>query len=507
MIVIIDFGSQMTHLIGSRLRDMGVMVEIVPAVDVEGAREKIAAAGGLILSGGPASVYEAGAPELATWVLELGRPVLGICYGWQLMAKMLEGEVEAVSKEYGLTDLEIVEAGELFLGTGKSLQVMQSHGDSVTKLPAGFMVLAKTTDLPFAAVADERRSFYGVQFHPEASHTQQGMVILRNFALNICEEEINDQAIGVESLIENLREQVGEDLVIGAISGGTDSTIAGTLLARAIGKQFIPVYIESGLMRAGTRERVETELAELWGLKPVVVEAREIFLARLAGVIDPEQKRKVIGGLYIELFEAEMARRAGKVKYLLQGTTYADVVESRGGKHTALIKSHHNVGGLPAQMKLKLLEPVRHLYTHQVRELGLKLGIPQSLVFQQPFPGPGQAVRILGEVTADKLERQVLADAIVVEELQKSGDYERIFQCWSVLTNAQSTAVKGDGRFFGDVVAVRVVESSDRMSASWARLDHGVLAKISARIVNEVPRVSRVVYDITDKPPATMEWE
>jgi GMP synthase (glutamine-hydrolysing) len=287
--------------------------------------------------------------------------------------------------------------------------------------------------------------------------------------------------------------------------------VAGTLVARAIGEQFIPVYIESGLMRAGTKERVQKELGTLWGVKPVIVAAEKIFLERLKGVVDPEQKRKVIGALYVELFEKEVERRKKQTKqtvtYLLQGTTYADVVESRAGKHTALIKSHHNVGGLPKQMKLKLLEPIRHLYTAQVRALGEKLAIPRELVYQQPFPGPGQAVRILGEVTAEKLQKQVQADAIVVEVLQKTGWYDKIFQSFSVLTEAKSTAVKGDGRFFGDVIAIRVVDSTDRMTALWSRLPHEVLAELSTRIINEVPGVSRVVYDITAKPPATMEWE
>ena len=505
MILIVDFGSQTAHLIGQRLQDLGISSKMV-------APEKILAhfskqVKGIIFSGGPASVSEPDAPTVDSKVFTLGVPILGICYGWQLMAQLLGGSVSPTHKEYGPTKVFIDDNRDLFVGLPAEISVIQSHGDSVTQLPRGFAVLAHTQILPLAAVADSQRQLYGLQFHPEASHTQLGNLILRNFAVNLCGETITLQKLDPTGMIAQLREQVGESLVIGAISGGTDSTVAGTLMARAVGKQFIPVYIDSGLMRFDTRARVEKELAALWGLKPVVIEAKKIFLQRLAGVTDPEEKRHIIGGLYIELFEKEMRQHQGEVKFLLQGTTYADVVESRGGKHTALIKSHHNVGGLPKEMKLILSEPIRHLYTKQVRELGLQLGIPKDLVFQQPFPGPGHAVRILGEVTADKLERQVLADQIVVEELKKTVFYEEVFQSWSILTNAQSTAVKGDGRFFGDVVAVRVVNSVDRMTAEWAELPYAVLAQISQRIVNEVPRVSRVVYDITNKPPATMEWE
>ncbi len=507
MILIIDFGSQTTHLISRRLADLGISSHLIAPEQFSPQLPELAETTGIILSGGPASVYETNAPTIDPCIFAMGLPVLGICYGWQLMAQLLGGKVEPVTKEYGQTSLMIIDHSNLFLGTPQQLTVVQSHGDSVSTLPVSFVAIAKTDILPFAAVVNSEKKLYGLQFHPEVSHTQLGSLLLKNFACHLCGECPQATDIKVDSILENIRDVVGDDLVIGAISGGTDSTVAGTLVARAIGKQFLPVYIESGLMRAGTRSRVEQDLAQLWQLEPIVIEAQTTFLERLRGITDPEQKRKIIGGLYIELFEAEMKKHAGSVKFLLQGTTYADVVESRGGKHTALIKSHHNVGGLPKDMKLTLLEPIRHLYTEQVRQLGLKLNIPKNLVFQQPFPGPGHAVRILGEVTAERLAKQVAADAIVVEELQKADLFDDVFQSWSILTNAQSTAVKGDGRFFGDVVAVRVVNSTDRMTAEWTRLPYQVLANIATRIVNEVPNVSRVVYDITNKPPATMEWE
>ncbi|MDR0463110.1 MAG: glutamine-hydrolyzing GMP synthase [Pseudomonadales bacterium] len=506
MITIVDFGSQTTHLIGSRLNGLGITTHIA---NPEQAMEEIAATkpSGIIFSGGPAGVYEDNAPTIDKAIFDLGIPILGICYGWQLTAHLLGGKVESVQKEYGPTQLYIDDTdNELFLGVGSELSVIQSHGDSVLEMPSGFMVSAHTDNIPYAAVINPDKKIYGVQFHPEVSHTQQGTMMLRNFATLICGEELSPEEISVEEMVAEIREKIGDKKVIGAISGGTDSTVAGTLVAKAIGQNFIPVYIESGLMRAGTRERVEKELAQLWGVMPVIIQAKEIFLERLKGVTDPEQKRKIIGGLYVELFDQETASHTD-VEFLLQGTTYADVVESRSGKHTALIKSHHNVGGLPDDMKLALLEPIRHLYTSQVRALGEKLGIPKSLVYQQPFPGPGHAVRILGEVTAEKLEKQVKADEIVVEVLGQRGWFDKIFQSYSILTNSQSTAVKGDGRVFEDVVALRVVDSVDRMTATWSQLPYEVLAEISTRIVNEVPGVSRVVYDITSKPPATMEWE
>jgi GMP synthase (glutamine-hydrolysing) len=507
MILIVDFGSQTTHLIGRRLRDLGVETEIVEPENIL-SEIKNRFINGIILSGGPASVYEKGAPTINKKVFEMNIPVLGICYGWQLMSQLLGGKVVSGHKEYGPTDLKIVSENKFFNGVKKESVVFESHGDSVVEVPEGFEEIASTSSVKFAATAHKEKKFYGVQFHPEVHHSEFGKEMLKNFVTEVCGEALKPVKLGVKAMIEEIKMFVGSDQAIGAISGGTDSSVAGALVAKAIGKQFIPVYIESGLMREGTRERVTSEIAEVFGVKVLVVDAKKEFLQRLKGVVDPEQKRKTIGALYIELFERELQKHP-KVKYLLQGTTYADFIHSQGSgkKQTAYIKSHHNVGGLPANMKLKLLEPLRYYYTDQVRQIGDLLNLPKTVTYQQPFPGPGHAVRILGEITKGRLEKQVLADSILVDEMQKTGWYEKVFQCWTVLTNCQSTAVKGDGRFYGDVIALRIVDSADRMTADWSKLPHDVLAKISSRIVNEVPDVSRVVYDITTKPPATMEWE
>jgi GMP synthase (glutamine-hydrolysing) len=505
MIVIVDFGSQTTHLISRRLHDMGIDSEIIGPENAVKHTEKVKPAG-VILSGGPAGVYEEGAPTIDKKVFELGLPVLGICYGWQLAAHLLGGKVESTKKEYGPAQLNIIKFNDFFLGAKTKSIVFESHNDSVTKMPAGFKVTASTNDVETAAAANEGKKIYGVQFHPEVSHSEQGALFLQNFVTRICNLGIKPKKIDLQMMVDDIKNKVGDSQVIGAFSGGTDSSVAGALVARAIGKQFIPVYIDSGLMREDTLGRVKKDFPKIFGVKVVVVEARKEFLARLKGVTDPEKKRKVIGGLYIELFEREM-KKYPKAKFLLQGTTYADFIHSQGNKRSALIKSHHNVGGLPKDMKLKLLEPIRYFYTDQVRELGSKMGLPQDVVFQQPFPGPGHAVRILGEVTAARLAKQTLADSILIDELKKSGWYEKVFQSWTVLTNSQSTAVKGDGRFFGDVIALRIVNTIDRMTADWTKLPYELMTKIATRIVNEVPEVSRVVYDITTKPPATMEWE
>ena len=509
MIVIVDFGSQTTHLIGRRISDFGIPVEII---NPEIALKKIASLkpDGIILSGGPASVYEKDAPTIDKKVFELGIPILGICYGWQLTAHLLGGTVESTKKEYGPSQLTVSDFSDLCYGFPTTSRVFESHGDSVIRIPKGFAGVAKTENVEHAVVkwVDKTHKIYGVQFHPEMAHTREGRHLLKNFMTRICGVGLRSPQIELKKMIDEIRQKVGDRTVIGAFSGGTDSAVAGMLVAQAIGSQFIPFYVESGLMRAGTKERVLSEFPQLLGVPVRVIEAQAEFLDRLSGVVDPEQKRKVIGTVYVELFERELARHPD-ADFLLQGTTYADFIQAKGqGKErSAHIKSHHNVGGLPEHMQLQLLEPLRYHYTDQVRKIGLKLGLPKEVVYQQPFPGPGHAVRILGEVTKAKLEKQILADSILVDEMKKSGWYGKVFQCWTVLTNAQSTAVKGDGRFFGDVIALRIVDSKDRMTADWSRLPHSVLAHISARIVNEVPDVSRVVYDITSKPPATMEWE
>ena len=505
MILIIDFGSQTTHLIGRRLKDIGIAATIVQPEEAMSSIQKMIP-GGIILSGGPASVFEKNAPTIPKQIFTLAIPILGICYGWQLMAQLLGGSVAPGENEYGPTTLSITKTSELFLGLPEKNRVLESHGTSVMKMPMGFTVIGTTETAAFAAVENKEKRFFGVQFHPESHHSTYGRQMLRNFATRICNLPVKRSVVSIDTMIKEIKDQVGDAMVIGAFSGGTDSAVAGTLVARAIGKQFIPVYIDSGLMREETLNRITDDFPKVLDMKVKVVSARKEFLQRLKGVIDPEQKRKTIGRLYIELFEREMKSNP-KITFLLQGTTYADFIHSQGTKHSAHIKSHHNVGGLPKDMKLQLLEPLRYFYTDQVRKIGLRIGLPKDMVFQQPFPGPGHAVRIMGEVTKERLEKQIKADTIVIEEMRKSGWYKKVFQCWAIMTGINSTAVKGDGRFYGEVIAIRAFTSKDRMSVDWARLPHALLARLSTRIVNEVPGISRVVYDITAKPPATMEWE
>lgn len=506
MILVVDFGGQTAHLITRRLKDLGVSSELVDPDDVLRFATHKNKPAGLIFSGGPASVYELGAPSIDKKIFDLGIPILGICYGWQLMAHLLGGEVESGDKEYGPTVLTISDFKNIFYGLPNYTKVIESHGDAVKKTPSGFVSVAKTETVKFAGVENKNKKFYGVQFHPEAHHSEHGDEMLANFATRICGLSLRPQKLNIDEMTSEIKEKVGNKKVIGAFSGGTDSAVAGALVARAIGKNFVPFFVDSGLMREETIGRIKKDFPKVLGVPVQIIPARELFLARLKGVTDPEEKRKKIGALYIELFEREMKKHKD-VKYLLQGTTYADFIHSHGTKRSAHIKSHHNVGGLPKNMKFKLLEPLRYFYTDQVREIGIKIGLPHDMVYQQPFPGPGHAVRIVGEVTKERLIKQVQADGIVVDELRKSGWYKKVFQCWAVMIGTNSTAVKGDGRFYGEVVAVRIMNTKDRMSAEIARVPFPILEKIASRIVNEVPNISRVVYDITSKPPATMEWE
>ena len=504
-ILILDFGSQTCHLIGRRIRELGVEVKILDPEDaltfIKKQKPK-----GIILSGGPSSVYEKDAPTIGKKIFSLGIPILGICYGQQLIAYLLGGKVnQGKIKEYGPAELHIGQSPLFNNISKKTFKVWMSHGDEVKKLPAGFSCIAKTEDIKAGAVANNLRKIYAVQFHPEVEHTQYGMEILKNF-LNICEIDPVSTKIDIQGIIGGIKKQVGNKKVIMAFSGGTDSSVAAAVIARAIEKQLILVYIESGLMRPFMVKRVKDIFPKLLELIPVVIHAEKLFLQRLRGVLDPEKKRKIIGGLYIELFEKE-AKKYKNVGFLAQGTTYADYIHSKSTKHAALIKSHHNVGGLPRNMKYKLLEPIRYFYTDQVRYIGNKLGLPDEVVRQQPYPGPGFAVRIIGEVTEERLLKEKQADAILVDEIEKAGLKHKIFQYWAILTGVNSTAIKGDGRFYGEVVAIRAFTTQDRMTADWAKIPYKVLQKISARIVNEVPGISRVVYDITTKPPATMEWE
>ncbi|MBI3486096.1 glutamine-hydrolyzing GMP synthase [Candidatus Daviesbacteria bacterium] len=520
MVYIIDFGSQTAHLISRRIRELGASTKVINP-DEALTEIKQLKPDGIIFSGGPASVYAKNAPTIDPRVFTLNIPILGICYGLQLISKILGGEVISGKKEYGPTTLSILPKTSLL---SKNLpprfKVWMSHGDEVTKLPAGFEVLGRSETLKFAFVQNLAKRLYGVQFHPEVEHTENGMQVLKNF-LSICHPDPSvdeegsklDSSVNyqnaIKTQVQNIKDIVKEDFVIGAVSGGVDSTVAATLVVKAIGKKFIPIYIDNGLMRAGTTKWVEKIFKQI-GSKPIILKVEEEMLRRLKGVTDSEKKRQIIGKFYIELFEAKMreAQNAGKnVTYLLQGTIYSDVIESQGTKHSSKIKSHHNVGGLPKKMKLKLLEPLRNFYKDEVRAIGLQLNLPKEFIFKQPFPGPGFAVRIRGEVTKDRLEKEKLADKIVLDELEKNNLLKDVFISFPVMTGSYSTAVLGDERFFGEVVALRIVQSKDVMTANFAEIPYPVLQKISSRIVNEVPGISRVVYDISTKPPATMEWE
>jgi len=511
MIYLVDFGSQITHLISRRVMSQGASVKIILPKDAVSLSKKQKPSG-IILSGGPASVYEKNAPTIDPSIFNLGIPVLGICYGLQLTVKLLGGKVISGKKEYGPAILELG-IKNLELRITKDLPqrftVWMSHGDEVVSLPNGFEILGSTEHVRVGFVVDKKRKIYGVQFHPEADHTEFGDEVLKNF-IDICEaKKIEKTEINIKEIEEKIKKIAGDQYVLGAVSGGVDSTVSAVLTAKAIGNKFVPIYVDNGLMREGTKDHVKKIFAHI-GIKVDIINAQEETLRKLKGVIDPEKKRKIIGNLYIELFEREMTKliKSGKrVGFLMQGTIYSDVIESKGTKNSAKIKSHHNVGGLPKNMKLQLIEPVRTFYKDEVREIGRRLGLPDDFIHQQPFPGPGYAVRIRGEVAQERLENEKIADKIVIEELKNAGMLNKVFQSFPVMSGAESTAVKGDGRNFGEVVALRIIESKDIMTSTWARLPYDLLQKISSRIVNEVPGISRVVYDITTKPPATIEWE
>lgn len=505
MIIVVDFGSQTTHLISRRVADFGIQVKII---EPDVALEVITAVkpAGIIFSGGPASVYERHAPTVSKTIYTLGIPILGICYGQQLTAHLLGGKVKpGKTKEFGPAALVIDGNTRLFSSLSTRSRVWMSHGDVVASPPLGFSFVGNTETVAAAAMTHEKRRIYCVQFHPEVEHTEHGALIFKNF-LDICGLSAKQQSVDIEAMIKTIKKTVGSKKAIAAVSGGLDSTVSATLVARAIGKQLIPVHIENGLMRKGTTQTVVSYFRNKLGINPIVLSKEKEFLKVLKGKTDPEEKRKAIGKLYIELFEKELKNHT-HVEFLVQGTIYSDVIESKGTRYAANIKSHHNIGGLPKRMKLILVEPIRELYTDQVRSLAKRLRIPRQFISQQPHPGPGYAIRIIGEVTKERLVRVCLADAIIVEEVNMTGWYEKLLHSFAVATGIQSTAVKGDGRGLGEVIAVRAVVSRDRMTADWAKLPDSLLQKISSRIVNEVPGVSRVVYDITTKPPATMEWE
>ena len=506
-IVVLDFGSQFTQLIARRLRELSVYAEILP-FDTPVARIMERHPVGIILSGGPKSVSDEGAPHCDTSVYDAGVPVLGICYGMQLMTHALGGDVApAPHREFGLATIRIEPDAPLFASVPEDLRVWASHGDFVKAPPAGFTVTATSTNAPVAAMAAPDRGLYALLFHPEVAHTDHGLDILRNFAYDVC-GCTGDWTMRsfVEEATARIREQVGEGRVVCGLSGGVDSTVAAVLIHRAIGDRLTCIFVDNGVMRKEEGEQIKARFERL-KLPLVFVDASDLFLTRLSGVTDPEQKRKTIGATFIDVFETEAAR-LGSFDFLAQGTLYPDVIESVSVVGpSAAIKSHHNVGGLPERMRFKLVEPLRLLFKDEVRKVGEELGLDAEFVWRQPFPGPGLAVRILGEVTHSRLALLRRADHIVAEEIKKAGWYRRLWQSFAVLLPVQSVGVMGDARTYEYTIAIRAVESKDGMTADWARLPHEVLATISSRIVNEVKGINRVVYDISSKPPSTIEWE
>jgi len=509
-VLILDFGSQYTQLIARRIREAKVYCEIHPCHKArEAARSKMPAA--VILSGGPASIYDADSPQLDKAVLDLGVPVLGICYGLQAIAAALGGRVEASrEREYGRANLISVRPDSLLLrGIDEGAQVWMSHGDKVIQAPHGFTVSASTSDAAVAAMESEDHRISGVQFHPEVVHTPQGNMIIKNFLFRIAGLAPEwTMASFIKTAVEEIREQVGAGQVVAALSGGVDSSVMVALLHRAISSRLHPIFVNNGLLRKNEVDEVLAAFERHLGIGLTYVDASDRFLSKLDGIVDPEEKRKVIGEEFIRVFEEEATKIPG-VKFLAQGTLYPDVIESTSfkGGPSATIKSHHNVGGLPEKMDLELIEPLRELFKDEVRDLGIQLGLPDEIVWRHPFPGPGLAVRILGEVNPYRVKLLQEADAIAIEEIRKAGLYRDIWQAFVVLLPVRSVGVMGDGRTYEHVAALRAVDSTDGMTADWFRVPHEVLASISNRIINEVRGINRVVYDISSKPPSTIEWE
>jgi GMP synthase (glutamine-hydrolysing) len=506
LVIILDFGGQYTQLIARRVRELGVYSEIIPFnTTAEAIRRKNPKA--IILSGGPSSVYEENAPHPDPAVLELGAPVLGICYGVQLMAHFLGGEVKPSNRrEYGHAEVVVQSDSQLLRGLTSPFKVWMSHGDNVSRPPEGFTITA-STDAAIGAVENSKRQLYGVQFHPEVAHTPQGKEILRNFLVNVCHLRCDwTMASFIETTIEDIKHRVGDGRAVCGLSGGVDSSVAAALVARAIGNRQTCIFVDTGLLRKNEFEEV-LEAYRAMDLNVIGVAAGERFLTRLSGVVDPERKRKIIGNEFIEIFQEE-ARKLGHEDFLVQGTLYPDVIESVSVKGpSAVIKSHHNVGGLPEKMNLKLIEPLRELFKDEVRRVGREMGLPEEIISRQPFPGPGLAVRILGEVTADRVAVLQEADSIVIEEMRRADQYDKVWQSFAVLLPISTVGVMGDMRTYDNAIALRVVESFDGMTADWARLPYEVLQRISSRIVSEVRGINRVVYDISSKPPSTIEWE
>ncbi|MBW2646143.1 MAG: glutamine-hydrolyzing GMP synthase [Deltaproteobacteria bacterium] len=515
-ILVLDFGSQTTQLIARRVRELKVYCEIhpynMPIAEIRSFNPK-----GIILSGGPASVADSSSPRSTKEIFDLNVPILGICYGMQLMTEQLGGKVAcAKTREYGRTGLTPIDFSDLFFGLNAvpsfqslgTLQVWMSHGDRIEELPSGFKPIAKSDSAPIAAMKHEEKKWYGVQFHPEVAHTPQGTEILRNFVIDICgcSPEWSMHAF-IDFTVQSIREKVGDRNVVCGLSGGVDSSVAAVLLNRAIGRQMTAIFVNNGLLRKGEAEEVQAVFADHFHMNIRYIDASRLFLDRLKGVTDPEKKRKIIGNTFIEVFEKE-AHKIGKVDFLAQGTLYPDVIESVSFKGpSAVIKSHHNVGGLPETMKLQLIEPLRELFKDEVREVGKELGLSHSIVGRHPFPGPGLAIRILGEVTEDALALLREADAVVNSELIRNNLYDKVWQAFAVLLPIKTVGVMGDERTYENVIGIRIVDSLDAMTADWSRIPYDVLGIMSNRIINEVKGVNRVVYDISSKPPSTIEWE
>jgi len=509
LILIIDFGSQYNQLIARRVREHHVYCQIEPP-DIPLDQIRTLQPEGIILSGGPASIYEKGSPKVDPGIFELGIPVLGICYGMQYMVNILGGAVAGSNKrEYGFAALTVKDGGGIFRGIEKETTCWMSHGDSIQALPAGFQATAVTDNTPVAAAENREKRFYGFQFHPEVVHTREGMRMLENFLFRVCRcEKSWTMESFARDAVEEIRSQVGSGRVILGLSGGVDSSVAALLLHQAVGDRLTCVFVDNGVLREGEAEKVQDVFRKHYRIRLRFVRAKKVFLDRLKGVADPERKRKIIGRTFIEIFEKE-AKSIKGAAFLAQGTLYPDIIESRSafGGPSAVIKSHHNVGGLPRRMRLKLIEPLKHLFKDEVRLLGRELGLPDEMIWRQPFPGPGLAIRIIGEVTDRRLSILKKADVILQDEIRAAGYYRKLWQSFAVLLPIKSVGIMGDRRTYEHILAIRAVTSDDAMTADWAKLPHDLLGRIANRIINEVRGVNRVVYDISSKPPSTIEWE